>query len=95
MLKSLLSILLFISVLSVEGLSRERFTVDVVLKDQLGTSRLKGEFTFFQSLSRLFVPIYFIKSRRTYLELNSLDPYPSSEGREFRCRLLSSTWSKL
>ena len=35
--------------------------MDVVLNDQLGTSRLKGEFTFFQSLSRFFVPIYLSK----------------------------------
>ena len=27
-------------------------------------TRLKSEFTFFQSLARLFLPIYFIKSRR-------------------------------
>ena len=33
--------------------------------------RLKSEFTFLQSFSRLFLPIYFIKSRPNPLELNS------------------------
>ena len=40
----------------------------------------KSELTFFQSLLRLFLPIYFIiKSRRIPLKMNSQDPYPSSE----------------
>ena len=39
--------------------------------------RLKSEFAFFQSLSQLFLPTYFIKYRRTLLELNSEGPYPS------------------
>ena len=32
---------------------------------------LKSEFTFFQSLSQLFLPTYFVKCRRAVLELNS------------------------
>ena len=53
--------------------------------------RLKSEFTFFQFLSRLFLLIYFIKSRQTPLELNSNDPYLSSENEtKFRRRLFTS-----
>ena len=33
--------------------------------------RFKNEFAFFQSLSQLFLPTYFVKCRRTLLELNS------------------------
>ena len=33
---------------------------------------LKSEFVFFQSLSQLFLPTHFVKSRRIPLELNSL-----------------------
>ena len=46
--------------------------------------RLKSE-------SQLFLPTYFVKCRRTLLELNSLGPYPSTE-REIkfgRCLLTS------
>ena len=39
----------------------------------------KSELTFFQSLLRLFLSIYFIKSRRILLQMNSQDSYPSSE----------------
>ena len=40
---------------------------------------LKSEFTFFQPSLRLFLPIFFIKSKRTPLELNCQDPFPSSK----------------
>ena len=40
---------------------------------------LKSQFAFFQSLSQLFLPTYFVKCRRTLLKLNSKGPYPSSE----------------
>ena len=43
------------------------------------TSR-KSEFGFFQSLSKLFLSTYFVKCRRTLLELNSQGPYPSAAG---------------
>ena len=36
-------------------------------------------------ISQLFLPTYFVKCRRTLLELNSLGPYPSSE-REIKFR---------
>ena len=38
----------------------------------------KSEFTFFQSLSWLFQLAYFVKCKRTLLELNFYQPYPSS-----------------
>ena len=45
----------------------------------------------FQSLSQLSLPTYFVKCRRTLLELNSLEPYPSSEREiKFRCCLFTS-----
>ena len=40
---------------------------------------LKSAFAFFQSLSRLFLPSYFIKCRRTLLELNSKEQYLNSQ----------------
>ena len=46
---------------------------------------LKREFEFFQSFSQLFLPTYFEKRRRTFLELNSEGPYPSSK-REIKFR---------
>ena len=50
--------------------------------------RLKSEFSFFQSLSQLFLPSHFVKWRRTLLELNS----PSTEREtEFRRRLFTSS----
>ena len=42
-------------------------------------SRLKSEFAFFQSLSRLLQLIYFVKCKRTLFEPNSQEPYSSSE----------------
>ena len=51
-----------------------------------------SEFAFFQYLSQLFLTTYFVKCRRTLLELNSLGPYPSTE-REIkfgRCMFTSS-----
>ena len=54
--------------------------------------RLKSEFAFFCSLSQLFLPTYFVKCRRTLLELNSLGPYPSTEREiKFRRSLLTSS----
>ena len=53
---------------------------------------LKSEFAFFQSLSQLFLPTYFVKYRWTLLKLNSWEPYPNSE-REInfrRCLFTSS-----
>ena len=41
--------------------------------------RLKSEYAFFQSLSRLFLLTYFVKCTRTLLNLNSKGPYSSSE----------------
>ena len=38
-----------------------------------------------KSLSRLFLPTYFVKCKRTLLELNSMGPYPSS-GRQIKFR---------
>ena len=47
---------------------------------------LKSKFAFLQSLSRLFLPTYFVKCRQTLLKLNSRGPYPSSEREiKFRC----------
>ena len=43
------------------------------------TSLKKSEFALFQSLSRLFLPTYFVECRRTLLKLNSKGPYPSTE----------------
>ena len=40
--------------------------------------RMEIEFTFFQSLSRLLQLAYFVKCKRTLLELNFCKPYPSS-----------------
>ena len=54
--------------------------------------RLKSEFAFFCSLSQLFLPTYFVKCRRTLLELNSLGLYPSTERAiKFRPSLLTSS----
>ena len=47
--------------------------------------RLKSEFALFQSLSQLFLSTYFVKCRRTLMELNCEGPYPSSE-REIKFR---------
>ena len=50
------------------------------------------EFAFFQSISQLFLPTYFVKCRRTLLELNSYAPYPSTvrEIKSRRCLFTSS-----
>ena len=46
--------------------------------------------SLFQPLSRLFLPTYFEKCRRTLLNINSKGPYPSSEGEiKFRCCLFA------
>ena len=60
--------------------------------------RLKSEFAFFQSLSLLFLPTYFVKCRQTLPKLNFKWPflYPSSE-REIkfrRCLFTSSINTK-
>ena len=54
--------------------------------------RLKSEFAFFQSISQLFPPTYFVKCRRTLLELNSWAPYPNTvrEIKFVRCLFTSS-----
>ena len=44
-----------------------------------GKRRLKSESAFFQSLSQLFLPTYFVKCGRTLLEVNCQRPYPSAE----------------
>ena len=55
-------------------------------------TRLKSEFAFFQSLSRLSQLAYFVKCEQTTIELNSSEPYPSSERqRKFRPRLFTSS----
>ena len=52
--------------------------------------RLRTEFAFFQSLSRLFLPTYFVECKRTLLNLNSKGPYPRSErGIKFRLYLFT------
>ena len=48
-----------------------RLVSDVLHETKLGTLSLKSEFAFFHSLSQLFLPTYFVKCRRTLLELNS------------------------
>ena len=55
-------------------------------------SPLKSELAFFQSLSWLFQLTYFAKCKRTLLELNSQQPYPSSESeRKFGHRSFTSS----
>ena len=54
--------------------------------------RLRTEFAFFQSLSRLFLPTYFVECKRTLLNLNSKGPYPNSE-REIKFRRYLFTFS--
>ena len=57
------------------------------------TTSLKSDFTFLQPFkARLFLPTYLIKSKRTPLELNFYDPYPSSQTEiKFRSRLFTSS----
>ena len=53
---------------------------------------LKSEFAFFIPLWRLSQLAYFVKCKRTLLEPNSKQPYPSSDrGRNFRRRLFMSS----
>ena len=63
-------------------------------RDDKGERRLKSEFAFFQSLSRLFLLTCFVKCRRTLLKLNSKEPYPSSE-REIKFRRCLFTFSTI
>ena len=51
-----------------------------------------GEFSFFGSLSRLFLLTYFVKSTQTLLNLNSREPYSSSES-EIKFRRCLFTFS--
>ena len=56
------------------------------------TKRLKSEFAFFQSLSRLRQLIYFEKYKRTLFEPNSKEPYSSSKIEiKFSRRLFTSS----
>ena len=51
----------------------------------------KNEFALFHSLSQFSLPTYFVKCRRTFLELNSQGPYPSSKRDiKVRCCLFMS-----
>ena len=68
------------------------FIRDFKIQRRQRERRLKGKFAFFQALSQLFLPSYFIKCRRTLLELNSQGPYPSSE-RETAFRRCLFTYS--
>ena len=60
----------------------------------LGKRCLKSEFAFFQSLSWLFQLTYFVKCKRTLLELNSYQPHPSSERKRKFCHCLFTSTSK-
>ena len=55
--------------------------VGTLRSNEVTTTRtsLKTEVAFFQFLSRLFLPTYFVECKRTLLKLNSKRPYPSSE----------------
>ena len=53
--------------------------------------KLKREFAFFESLSRLLLHMYFVKCKRTLFEPNSEEPYSSSEREtKFGGRLFTS-----
>ena len=54
------------------------FLKDTTTADSHENVAWKSEFTFFQSLSWLFQLAYFVKCKRTLLELNFYQPYPSS-----------------
>ena len=73
------------------------FLKDTTTADSHENVAWKSEFTFFQSLSWLFQLAYFVKCKRTLLELNFYQPYPSS-WREWILSLLvfvlHKTWNK-
>ena len=66
--------------------------IKIQRRDRNEKRRLRTEFAFFQSLSRLFLPTYFVECKRTLLNLNSKGPYPSSE-REIKFRRYLFTFS--
>ena len=51
--------------------SRQNRDFKIQRRDGKRECRVKSEFAFFQSLSQLFLPTYFVKCRRTLQELNS------------------------
>ena len=55
---------------------------------------MKSELTLFQSLSWLFQLTYFVKCKRTLLELNFYQPYPSSERERKFCHCLFTSFTK-
>ena len=55
---------------------------------------MKSEVTFFQSLSWLFQLTYFVKCKRTPLELNFCQPYPSSQRERKFCHCLFTSFIK-
>ena len=73
------------------------FLKDATTADSHENVARKSEFTFFQSLSWLFQLDYFVKCKRTPLELNFYQPYPRS-WREWILSLLvyvlHKTWNK-
>ena len=73
-------------------LAQSTWDFKIQRRDGKGERRLKSEFAFFQSLSRLFLLTCFVKCRRTLLKLNSKEPNPSSE-REIKFRRCLFTFS--
>ena len=55
---------------------------------------MTSELTFFQSLSWLFQLTYFVKCKRTLLELNFYKPYRSSERERKFCHCLFTSFTK-
>ena len=55
---------------------------------------MKSELTFFQSLSWLFQLTYSVKCKRTLLELNFYQPYPSSWRERKFCHCLFMSFTK-
>ena len=76
----------------VDGPFHDIRDVKIQRRDRNEKRRLRTEFAFFQSLSRLFLPTYFVECKRTLLNLNSKGPYPSSE-REIKFRRYLFTFS--
>ena len=73
---------------------RGKFDIGTLPLDEAMAAKtsFKNWFTFFQPLLRLFLPILFIKSKRASLELNSWDPFLSSEREiNFGRRLFTSS----
>ena len=61
-----------------ECVNIRQFLKDTTTADNHENVAWKREFTFFQFLSWLFQLAYFVKCKRTLLELNFYQPYPSS-----------------